>query len=90
MSDGPASPDGGVRFISGTVGVRIAKLAGAHAEPAAVIAPARANAHAGLMQCAPPRCSAGAGVNGEPHSRDCDHATDLLEQLRKLGFGGQG
>lgn len=90
MSDGTSSPDDGVRFISGTVGVRIAKLAGAHAEQAAVIAPARANAHAGLMQCMPPKCSPGAGVDGEPHSQDCDHATDLLEQLRALGFGGQG
>lgn len=79
--------------ISGTVkipGIRAAGALAAATAPTAVIAPARANAHAGLMVMNPPKCSPTAGVNGEPHSKDCDHATDLLEQLRALGFGSQG
>ena len=53
----------------------------------------RENAHAALMRCTDsdgdpaPKCSASAGHGGFDHSRDCDEATGLLEQLRALGFG---
>jgi len=51
MSEAAAPAEPPLAFISGTVGIRVARLTGAVAAPApAAIAPARANAHADLMQ----------------------------------------
>lgn len=46
---------------------------------ASALATPRENAHGALVRRDPPLCS-----DDGPHTTDCDHATDLLAQLRAL------